>query len=143
MTSGPSSLHRVVIAAVRVALFAVLSTSLIGCSLAAAFEAAKHMGIIRVSVTDQTGLPVPGVLVTNEWFDETTGQWRRGTNPAAKPAYTGKDGRAPVLLVNVGRRRVILTLPAGYEAGADGLIRDVVVVAEKDVPAASVVQRVR
>ena len=89
---------------------------------------APNYGALIVRVTDQAAAPIPDVPVEVRDIPNSVG------SVYSIGQHTGSDGVANFLAtIPVGNRRVSITVPDGFAAGADGLVQQVEVVTGKSV----------
>jgi hypothetical protein len=87
----------------------------------------KDPGTVIARVSDQDGAPLRDVKVqvhdipTAIGTVYSVGQW------------TGANGSTTIQDIPAGPRRVEVTLPAGFEAGPDGLVKPVTVVKDASI----------
>jgi hypothetical protein len=82
----------------------------------------QNPGTVVVRVADQAGAPIPNVNAAVGEIPNCVGSFFSVGIP------TGSNGLATFPMIPAGSRPVSITLPAGFAAGADGLVRQVAVV---------------
>jgi hypothetical protein len=84
----------------------------------------RDPGRIIVRVLDQVGAPVQNAYACIEQPSAVGNQFKTCS-------WTGRDGMTLPHTVASGRRPVDVTLPAGFSAGPEGLIREVDLVKDR------------
>jgi len=93
----------------------------------AGYAVPKDPGTVIARVSDQDGSPLVGVKVQVHDIPNaigtvySVGQW------------TGPTGSTTIHSIPAGPRRVEVTLPSGYDAGPDGLVKPVDVVKDASI----------
>jgi hypothetical protein len=82
----------------------------------------QNPGSVTVRVQDPTGAPVVSVRVEVRGLPNCVGSFY------SVAQTTGRDGVTKITAIDAGVRRVSITLPQGYDAGTDGVSRDVEVI---------------
>ena len=87
----------------------------------------KDPGSVVARVSDQDGAPLVGVKVQVHDLPNAVGTFY------SVGQWTGPTGSTTIHSIPAGPRRVEVTLPPGYDAGADGLVKPVDVVKDASI----------
>ena len=120
---------------IALALAIVVSTSACSVNPEAGSCVPNNPGSVIARVQDQTGAPVASVRVEVGGIPNCVGSFY------SVAQTTGRDGVTEIAAIDAGVRHVSITLPQGYDAGPEGVSRDIEVIRNRSVDVAFTILR--